>query len=296
MQGIPEAIRNALFFGILIWSMVMAVKKSSGNGNKSKRKSDASGKTPSDSGRGRRIALFCILLLLLLGVAVGLIAILLKVPDVLLNRNKRFELKRIRVISTGFWNGKEREIAEYIKVAPGQGQSVFTINVGDVRKRIGNIQSIDSCEADIILPDTLELNLTERVPRAMLYPATHIVVDEYGNQFKRSESSAANRVLPMLYDLRGNEAFAKQIKPALTLIMTAIKDYPDISIKHISLRSARWLKVYLVYREQVKCNVLFPISEDYHFLLNTLQSAILNSRGNLHNFDLRYNGQVIIPR
>jgi hypothetical protein len=146
----------------------------------------------------------------------------------------------------------------------------------------------------VVLPDTLVLKLTERVPRAVLYPQTQMVVDEFGELFPRKESSAAKRALPVLYDLRA-EPLQTQAKPALALIMTTIKDYPDITIKSISLKNPHYLLVILVYRERERYTVKFPIREDYRFLLNTLQSTILKNDTGKRVIDLQYHGKVIIP-
>ena len=269
----------------------MAVKKkSTGTGTateKSKKMSDDAA-----AARNRKIVLFFVLLVVLLALITGLIWLGLEIPNILFKQNPRFVLKRLEVTSSGYWHGRDREIAK--RVGVNIGQPLFDINAGVVRKKALAVHSIDSCEVQVVLPDTLVLKLTERVPRAVLYPQTQMVVDEFGELFPRKESSAAKRALPVLYDLRA-EPLQTQAKPALALIMTTIKDYPDITIKSISLKNPHYLLVILVYRERERYTVKFPIREDYRFLLNTLQSTILKNDTGKRVIDLQYQGKVIIP-
>jgi cell division septal protein FtsQ len=271
----------------------MAVKKkSTGTGTATEK----SKKIPDDAAaaRNRKIVLFFVLLVVLLALITGLIWLGLEIPNILFKDNRRFVLKRLEVTSSGYWHGRDREIAEHIGV--NIGKSLFDINAGEVRKKVLAVPntSIDSCEVQVVLPDTLVLKLTERVPRAALYPQTQWVVDEFGELFPRKESSAAKRALPVLYDLRA-EPLQTQAKPALALIMTTIKDYPDIAIRSISLKNPHYLRVILVYRERERYTVKFPIREDYRFLLNTLQSTILKNDTGKRVIDLQYQGKVIIP-
>lgn len=273
----------------------MAIRKDSGakSGNKKKsRAADPGG----ESSRSRRGVLFLFFLVLLLGLITGFIFLLMRVPEILMTRNPRFTIRRIEVASSGYWQGKDRELASRIGIAAES--NIFAVDPGKLRRRILGIQNVDSCEVLRVLPDTLVFNLTERVPRAQLFSfRSNIVVDEYGKQFKRSESSAGKRRLPLIYGIRAADV-SKQLAPALALIMTTIKDYPDISVETVSVADPNRLQVTLLYRERERCTVLFPIRKDYRFLLNTLQSSILKvvpGNSGKRVFDLQYSGRVVIP-
>ncbi len=262
----------------------MAVKKKSVKDKKDKKENKS-------TGTGRKIFFFT-LLLLLLAITAAAFILLIQIPKVLLTQNPRFVLRRIEVNSTGFWQNNASKLSERIGVFPGN--ALFDINVGEVRRKIMEIQNIDSCEVQLIVPDTMVVNLTERVPRAVLISKnSNFVVDEFGKQFKRNESIAIRHDLPVIYELRGFS-----LMPALKLIMTVIRDFNDINIQRISVGNEDYLKVDLVYRDVKQCNVLLPTDvEDYKFLLQTLQSAIINTSGydnTVKNFDLRNSGQVIL--
>ena len=167
----------------------MAVrKKSTGTGTATEK----SKKIPDDAAaaRNRKIVLFFVLLVVLLALITGLIWLGLKIPNVLFKENPRFVLKRLEVTSSGYWHGRDREIAKRIGV--NIGQPLFDINAGEVRKKALAVHSIDSCEVQVVLPDTLVLKLTERVPRAVLYPQTQMVVDEFGGAFIETKGLLSN--------------------------------------------------------------------------------------------------------
>lgn len=273
----------------------MAIRKNSGNGSGGGRRAAS---PVSGLGRGKRMALFCLLLLLALALVAGMVLLLLRLPGSLTARNPRFTLKRIKVSSSGYWQGRDRELARRINVTAGT-DNLFALDAGAIRRRVLGIQNVDSCEVLLVLPDTLELNLTERVPRAVLFASGgNTVVDEFGFQFKRGESSAAKHRLPVIYGFRAGVEMTRQMAPALALIMTTIRDYPDISVEAVSVSSPYRMTVRLTYRGQ-RCTAIFPLRQDYRFLLNTLQSSILKiaPTGVVgRTFDLQYSGRVVMPR
>ena len=263
----------------------MAVKKKSVKDKQNKQEKKT-------SGSGRKFFFFMALLLFILVIAAAVVMLLMQIPKVFLTQNPRFVLRHIEVNSTGFWQKNALKLSERIGVTPGT--AFFDINVGEVRRKIMDIQNVDSCEVQLIVPDTMVINLTERVPRAILFNRnSNVVVDEFGKQFKRNESNAVKYNLPIIYGLRGYP-----LKPALKLIMTVIKDFNDIDIRRISVANENHLEVDLVYREIKQCHVLLPTDmEDYKFKLQTLQSAIINTSGydnSVRKFDLRNSGQVVL--
>ena len=227
--------------------------------------------------RGRRVLLFLLMLAVVLGFACGIIWLVIQIPGTLTSRNPRFQLRRIEVKSAGYWHGREREqeLARLVGV-DAEGCNLFALDPRGIRERLQKLENIESCNVRIVLPDTLVLDITERVPRAVLDSENGLVaVDEHGNFFSRRQSTAARSRLPVILGCVG--ANREQVLPALALLMTTIKDYPDIRIERISVARPEELTVQLVYREHERFVVIFPIAEDYHATLNVLQSAILKN-------------------
>lgn len=269
----------------------MAVqKKTVGGSARSSGGRNSGADAPASRGRG---LIFFLALLFLIAVAVGFALLLWRIPEYLMLRNRRFVLRRVEVHSTGYWQGRGQELASRIGIAPGD--PLFAIRVGDVRRKLKDLQNIEDAEAQLVLPDMLVVKLTERVPRAVVEGGV-LVIDEHGQQFKRSESTAAGQKLPVITGMRvGN--VKEQFKPALALIMAVIRGCKDIVIEEISVRNPHFLEARVTYRNHRTFRVKFPVdAEDYEYLLLVLQNAILRAAGRGDDpavIDLRYKGQAV---
>ncbi|MBE6389549.1 MAG: FtsQ-type POTRA domain-containing protein [Lentisphaerae bacterium] len=224
----------------------------------------------------------------LLGAGVWLIC---RLPDVLMYQNQRFEFKHPVIQSAGYWGrpGKQQELLDRIGL---NGKiNIFGIDVGDVRKKVLNIDNIRDAEVQIVLPDTLIFRLEERIPLA--YVGGDMVIDEDGERFGRTESVALDRELPFIVGYR--EDRSDKISEALKLIVTANRNCQALKIKKILVSNYDYLDVFLVYRGR-DLRVKFPLNKDYADLFNKLQSAVLHSylnRENPSGFDLRYRDYAI---
>ena len=213
-----------------------------------------------------------------------------KLPEIMYSHNPRLEFRNLEIDSTGYWQKQHKKLLE--RIGLDYGANMFTINPAQLRKKLERIPSIEHAEVRFVLPDTLKIKITERIPRAALQVANSaIVVDQHGIMMKRSESSAGYQKLPVIKNLRNQ----KQLQPALKLIMCALSNYPDIAIQELSLANPDELLVTLYYREQKHCIVRFPASanEDYNYLLSVLQTTILSGGNNWKIYDLRYRGSVV---
>ena len=256
------------------------------------------GKNAGDAGseKSRKVLIFCLLLALTLAFAVGVIWFCVRIPGALKNRNPRFTLRRVEVKSSGYWQGKDQELCSILHLNPG-GDNLFAVDPAELRKRVlERMPNVDGCEIGLVLPDTLVVNLTERIPRAVLSSANGtVVVDAEGKFFKRKLSSAADRPLPVLHKFSRKRGMSEQCLPALKLLMTTIRDYPDIKIESIAVGDPDSLEVKMVYRDYIPCVALFAVREDYHEQINALQSAILSGEVR-PKYDLRFKNQVVMPR
>lgn len=241
-----------------------------------------------------------ILALFILG---GAIYAAFQVPGVLMTKNKRFTLKHIEVNSNGSWNGKGEKLGEKINIKPDS--NLFELDLRKIKNDIKKAdKGITHCEVEVVLPDTLKITIKESVPRAVLNrrppgtPDDHIwVVDETGKSFCRDRDGVPEKSLPKINGYSPEDS-EKQLQTAMHLVMTAMKDYPDIKINSISVKEKEYLTVHITYREQVSCTALFPVKEEqvkeYRFLLNTLQSMILQANADKKMFricDLRFEGR-----
>ena len=244
-------------------------------------------KSSGDSGRKLKwIVRGCIALVIL----AVLSWCIFKLPKMFFFQNQRVKFRNLEIDSTGYWQKQHKLLLERIGLE--YGTNMFTIDTGEIRKKLEKIPSIESAEVRFHLPDTLKIKITERIPRAALYAANSaVVIDSNGVMMKRAESSANHQKLPIIKNLRNQ----KQLKTALNLIMCALSNYPDIAIQEISLANPEELVVILYYRERKRCIVRFPASsdEDYNYLLSVLQTTILRNDTNWQIYDLRYRGSIV---
>ncbi len=222
-------------------------------------------------------------------------------------RNNRFVLRSVRVVSQrdGYWNGKERKLASRIGLEPGT--NLFALDYRELRLRLQDVAGIESAQVIPVLPDTVELRLVERFPRALLqYRGYPWVVDEKGYVIPRSESMGAKWNLPIIYGPSASAVNAayrtrkplESILPGLDLIMAVLGSGQNISIRLVQLSDPDKLVFWIRYRDQKNFRVVFPRkNRGFAFMLSALESAIIDAGragDDRASFDLSYKGQVVI--
>ncbi len=220
---------------------------------------------------------------------------------ILFNDNPRFLLRHIELKSSGYWQGKDKELAKRIELTPGT--NLYALKLPDLRTRLLKIPGIESCEITRELPDTLRIRIIERIPRAILAgPNALWVVDENTVVIPRYESTAGDS-LPKIFLYNNGQprpgTTLETTRPALELIMETIRNYPDINILGVDLRKPSKIEFYMYFRNLKSCKVILPITprKQLPALLNALQSAILDAdrRGdNRGTFDLSYANGVLL--
>ena len=217
------------------------------------------------------------------------------------SENPHFKLSRMEIINGSYWKGKEKLLSSRTGIAPGH--NLFNLDFAALRKKIESIPGIEKAEVVRILPDKLEIKVVERIPRAVLYsPAGHLVVDEKGVVIPRKES-AVHGALPVITRVPGVRYLRPGEKvdvlmPSINLIMTTLRNYPDIAIECIQPGNSESLKFYMRYRGGKGYWVTIPLSDrKLPYLLSALQTAIINAhwkqlKGN--SINLLYEGQVVL--
>lgn len=223
---------------------------------------------------------------------------------VLFEENKYLTLRKLEVIGTGYWNGREAFLAKMLKLNVGS-DNLFKLNYPVLRKRLLDIPSINDARIVRVLPDTLLLHVEERVPRLILAnPNSPWVIDENCIAIPKAESMATNQKLPVMtgvkLDLISGGMKLTQLRPAVDLVMMTLRNFPNLQILAIRFIGSRRdkMRVVLQYRNKKVCMAIIPIkNQGLDVLLHALQSAIVSaqiSQDYRTNFDLSYDGQVVI--
>lgn len=244
-------------------------------------------------------ALFALLLILCAVVAAVFAAF--AVFKALFTENPRFNLQKVLVTGTGYWKNHPEKLAGKIKLE--KRTNLFKLDLKTVRRETEKIPGIDSCSVMRILPDTLLFQVVERVPRAVLGSATSPwLVDSKTIVMPRAQVMSRIRRLPTISGIslagaKNGEPFSA-VKPAVDLIMTATRDFPDFTIIEVSLKKRDKMYVYLKYRRYPMYRVYLPVKHrGLKFELQVLQSAIINALKNGDRrtlYDMSYEGKVVI--
>jgi len=243
-----------------------------------------------------------IVLFLLMGAAAAVVFGLIGLRRALFTSNPRFELRRIEVLSEGYWRDQSDRLGSRIGVH--LGDNLFRLDPGALRRRLTAIPNVEHGEVTRILPDTLKLRVVERIPRAVLVnPLGRWVVDEEGVIIPRSESMLSGRSLPVILGVsdRNLEGGMKAVtlRPALDIIMQVARNFRDIEIRALYMQGHDKVNMIMRFRGQKMCQAVIPVDNGRNIglLLTALQSAILHAerRGDRRGiFDLSFDGNVII--
>ena len=226
---------------------------------------------------------------------------LMKLPSRLID-NPRFTLRNIEVRNVagtaGYWVKHQDKLAKEIGISADDKMKMFALETNELREKLLKVASVEDGKVHFVLPDTIVLEVQERIPRASLPELNPFVVaDRNGKKMdvrKTIVGSAAK--LPRIIGARGGE---EKIRYALDLIMTVLNSYPDITIEQAFVNYKNYMIVLLKFRDQPRLyKVYFPTDgESFEYLLITLENAILEAGKNgdfRRTFDLRNRDQIVI--
>ena len=243
----------------------------------------------------RNILLALILFLVIVGVIVGGMFL---IRHALFTANSRFTLRyvTIRCDGPGYWQHQMPRLLAFLKLEPSRS-NLWALNLRQLRKKILTLPAVADCSVRRILPDSLEITLSERIPRASLgNPGSPYVVLPRGESMRISGTPPVISGLPRSSQVRPGER-CEAAAPAVNLLLETIRNYPDIQLIHMNLANPEKLQCALMYRGRYLYNVTLPVKGDYGYLLGMLQSAIIGARRNgdqRNDIDVSFNGQVVL--
>ena len=171
--------------------------------------------------KSRRLRLFLALTVSTLAVAAA-IALFWGTSCFLFTHNRHLRLKNVKVFSIGWWNNRTTEVRKIINIP--LGTNLFKVDLKEVKTKLEEHPSIKSAQVARVLPDTLAVKITERIPRAYLFDSnSKWVVDETSMVMDRKQCVDLDRNLPVILGLDRNTKIeaGKQI----TRLSGALKDY-----------------------------------------------------------------------
>ena len=219
--------------------------------------------------------------------------------------NRHFILKKVNVVSSGYWGKDSLTANRLMRKLDLQidKNNIFSLRPEILRRELRSIPNIANAQVWTVLPDTLEIRIEERIPRAFIgRPGSPLVVDANCVIMNSSECFGVHSNLPVINGnmhttLKAGESHIS-MRPALHLIM-AVQRYQNFSVAAISLRQTDNLTVLMDYRRGSnvrRYHVTMPYG-NYREQLDILQSAIENAiqrRDDRNRINLTFKNQVVL--
>lgn len=246
----------------------------------------------------RRAAFFVVISLLVIA---SIITLLIGLSKLMFKGNPRMAFRELHVSSSGYWNKKDDYITRILGLK--KNTNIFSLDLQKLRQKLRTIPSVEDATVVRILPDTILVNITERMPRALVnFSNAKWVIDENTVLMERRFSMASQLSLPLLVgvpyrNFSGGDRLP-ELKPALDLICKILRNFPDMELLRLSVATPDQFDFHIRYRNGKIYRVIMPVqNRGLDFMLNALQSAIIHAYqlgDDRSTFNLSFDGQVII--
>lgn len=217
--------------------------------------------------------------------------------------NDHFILRRVVVRSGGWWKTKSKEISEIMKVKKGK-TNLFAIDLPEKRKILETEPSIEKATISRILPDTLSIDIMERIPKAFLhYRSNRLLVDESGMVMSSESCISVDKYLPVITGFRSKKEELlpgkklHQVKKGLKLLELAKKELPDVMFLRINLSNPKYYNCEIYLPKIKKKYTLYISYKDLGYKIEKLHKLLNKTprtEPNATIIDMRYEGQAVV--
>jgi cell division septal protein FtsQ len=133
-----------------------------------------------------------------------------------------YALRVDRVSVEGLRRLPARTVVEASGVEPGD--RILWIRMSSAERRVEQLPGVASATAERVLPGTVVIHVTERVPLARLDGAPELVVDASGSIFPAGEE----RVPALLYRWRGRPRPGSRVDERSRTVLRALRGFPPV--------------------------------------------------------------------
>jgi cell division septal protein FtsQ len=218
----------------------------------------------------------------------------LGVARALFTKNERLALRRIEL--NGMSPERTKAMIKYLKLDLGE-DNLFNIDIADVRKKIEKISYIKNASVYRVLPDTLKVNITQRVPLAYLFKyGSRWVIDEDAVVMSRKSCMKIKYPLPVIKDfkcitIKTGEKMSN-LEQAVKLIKLTTYEFQKFKVSSVSLEDPKKI-TFIMIKKRRAYKVLMP-RKNIKDMLQVLRYALQQKQGkHKSTIDLTYNNQVI---
>lgn len=224
-------------------------------------------------------------------IAVGFACI--GVSRALFTKNERLVLRRIEL--KGMSPEREKGMMKYLKLTLNE-DNLFNIDIADIRKKIEKISYIKSASVYRVLPDTIKINISQRVPLAYLFKyGAKWVTDEDSIVLKRGYCMKVKHSLPVIKGFKCQTIKAGQLMPGLIQAIELIKlttyEFQKFKISSVALDDPRKI-TFVMIKKRRAYKVLIP-RDNIKDKLQVLRYALKKIKGKYKStIDLTYHNKV----
>lgn len=215
--------------------------------------------------------------------------------------NPNYLLRNVEIISNGYWDDKDNYLAVKLRLQIKK-ISIFKVDRNKIRNDVLKITGGKDCEVRRILPDTIRINLIERVPRAQIPRYPRYLVDEDGIILQRQYSMIPAGSLPVIAGIKPSfklepNAQTPELVNAMKIIITTLRYYSDIDIIGVNVSNPDFLTFYVRYADGPKRTAIMPnSSEGIDLRLKALRTALIrshNTRDSISVYNLSFDGKIV---
>ena len=239
---------------------------------------------------------------LLVGVVIVGAGLLIKAAaDAFFFKNEHFTLRHIVVKSSGWWDGRSEKVASILDLTINE-DNLFSIDLEQKRAALEAVPSIGQVSIMRVLPDSLVIRITGKIPRAVLYGRkSKWLINDLSIVMNRDNCIRISRDLPVIYGFKIAAALQegmilKQTYQALELISLVLRFYPEIKLLTINTQDPKFLDLKLFYRN---INGVYSVQMPKHelpFMLEMLKSGLIQAQttGETRRIiNMTYQGKII---
>ena len=165
-----------------------------------------------------------------------------------------------------------------------------------------DLPGVKNCETKRILPDTVQINLIERVPRAKISRHNAYLVDEDGIILMKKYCMTSAQSLPLITGFPPYKKFTvnksvPELFNTMRIITLTLQYYSDIEIVAVDVRDKDFLKFYVRYNRGRMRQAIMPNSlNGIDIRLKALRTALIRSHAEndkVNIYNLSFDGRVV---
>ena len=249
----------------------------------------------------RRWVRISLALLLVVIIIAGAILSVIFASDALFFKNEHFTLRRITVQSPGWWNRRSQRVSSVLDLTLND-DNLFAIDLEQKRMVLEANPSIGQVSISRVLPDTLVIKITEKIPRAALYSRrSKWLINDSAMVMDRDTCLGIGNDLPVIYGLQLSKKLTagvilKKTLPALELIALVLQHYPGIKLFTINISDPKFMDIKLLYGSSNKIYSVRMPKEQLPVMTKILKNSLRQARltGDTRQIlNLTYRGKAI---